>query len=421
MNGTTPPDAASGSSWKQTLWIMAGVQCIMMMAFSSMGPFLALYIEQLGVHDLRKVDVWAGAISSSNFLISALVSPIWGSMADRKGRKLMVMRSTLAISIFTCFMGLAQSVWQLLVIRTLQGAFSGFSASANALVATKIPEERLGFALGWLSSAGMIGSLIGPMAGGVLADYVRNYRAVFFLTAAFAMIAFLITALFIREGQAAAAPAPARNKPSLIRQFQSVKEMKAVRTMFIVLFLTQFSTMSIQPVLPVFMKELTGGAEYLGTVAGFAFAVTGLADLIASPFLGKRSDRLGYRKVLTICMTGAALFFVPQMLAPNIWVFVAGRFGLGLFVGGILPTANALVGRLTPASQRGRVFGFTASATFLGSFAGPFLGGIGSAFLGIRVMLGIVCGLYLLNMLWVRLKVEDPPASPAPLQEKTGA
>ncbi|MCK9905659.1 MFS transporter [Microbacteriaceae bacterium K1510] len=142
--------------------------------------------------------------------------------------------------------------------------------------------------------------------------------------------------------------------------------------------------------------------------------MTGFADLIASPFLGKRSDKLGYRRVLTICMTGAALFILPQALAPNIWVFIAARFGLGLFIGGIMPTANALVARLTPANQRGRVFGFTASATFLGSFAGPLIGGIGSAAFGIRIMLGVVCLLYLLNMFWVRFRVKELTTATAP-------
>jgi DHA1 family multidrug resistance protein-like MFS transporter len=413
MDDSTEPSVNSATartddSWRKVLWTMAIVQGLVMMAFTSSGPFLALFIEQLGVHDLREVAVWAGVISSSNFLISAIVSPMWGEVADRKGRKLMVMRSTLAISLFTCVMGFTQSVSQLLAVRMLQGAFSGFSGAANALVATRIPEERLGFALGWLASAGMIGSLLGPMAGGLMVDYVHSYRVVFFLTAAFAMTAFIITALFIKEGPIEASSRPARPKLSLLQQFRSARELTALYSMFPVLFLAQFSVMSIQPVLPLYMKELTGSTAYLGTIAGFAFSVTGLADLIASPFLGKRSDKLGYRRVLTICMTGAGLFFLPQALAPNIWVFIASRFGLGLFIGGILPTANALVARLTPASERGRVFGFTASATFLGSFAGPLLGGAGSAAFGIRSMLAAVCGLYFINMIWVRLRVKDP-------------
>lgn len=404
-----PPDSPNQideqTNWKRTLWVMAAVQCIMMMAFSSTGPFLALFIDQLGVHDVRKVDIWAGIIASSNFLVSAIVSPLWGMLADRKGRKLMVLRSTLAISFFTCLMGFSQNVWELLLVRMLQGAFSGFSAAAIALVSTVIPEARLGFALGWLQSAGMIGSLIGPLVGGLAADFTKSYRTVFFLTSCFALTAFIITALLIKERREV--HSALKQKPSLIKQFQSVTQVKGLQPMFLVLFLTHFTVMSVNPVLPLFMKELTHGSQYLGTAAGFAFAVTGLADLLASPFLGKRSDTIGYRRVLTICMTGAGLFYLPQAFAPNLWVLVLSRFGLGLFVGGILPTANALVGRLAPKEQRGMVYGFTSSATFLGSFAGPLFGGIGSAFLGIRAMLGLTCLLYLTNMIWVRTRVKE--------------
>lgn len=393
---------------------MAAVQAIMMMAFSSMGPFLALYIEQLGVKDMHQVDVWAGVIASANFLIAALLSPMWGAVADRRGRKMMVMRTTLAISLFTCLMGFAHNVWELLFIRMMQGAFSGYSASANALVATSIPEDRLGFALGWLQSAAMVGGLLGPLLGGVLADAVHSYRIVFFLTAAFAMIAFVITSLFVREPQQLVARPAGPRKGSVIQQFRMVKQLKSVHVMFVVLFVAQFSVMSVQPVLPVYIKELTHNTAYLGTVAGFAFAVTGLADLMFSPFFGKRSDSIGYRKVLSISLLGAGLCYLPQALAPNIWIFVLGRFGLGLFVGGLMPTANALVGRLTPRAQRGQIYGLTSSATFLGSFAGPLLGGAGSALFGIRTMLGLTTLLYLANLLWVRWKVRDPSPSIAP-------
>jgi MFS transporter, DHA1 family, multidrug resistance protein len=399
------------SSWQRTLWVMALVQCVMMMAFSSMGPFLPFFIEQLGVKDMRHVELWAGVISSSNFLISAIVSPMWGAVADRKGRKLMVLRSTFAISFFTLCMGLVSQVWQLLVIRIFQGVFSGFSASATALVATRIPEEKLGFALGWLQSAGLVGTLVGPLLGGVVVDHVHNYRMVFFLTSVFAFTAFLITLLLVKENREAPTVSSKR-KPTLFQQFKSIGQMKDVRVMFVVLFLAQYSVANVQPIISVYIKQLVSHSDYLtaylGTIAGFAIAMTGLADLIASPFLGKRSDTLGYRRVLTICMIGAGLFYLPQALAPNIWVFIASRFGLGLFVGGIIPTANALIGRLTPKEQRGQVYGFTASATFLGSFAGPLFGSLGSAAFGIRVMLGVTSVLYLLNMIWVRTRVTEP-------------
>lgn len=394
-------------SWKSTLWIMAAVQFIMSIAFSSSNPFMALYVEQLGVHNVRHVDMLTGIIQGMTPLMAALMSPFWGSLADKSGLKTMVLRSTIAIALFTGVVGFAQNTWELIIIRALQGSFSGFSAASIALVASVIPQNRLGFSLGWIQTSSMVGTLVGPLLGGVAADYFHNYRMVFFLTTIFAFSAFLLTALFVKEP--AVARKNANKRGSLIQQFQAIKRLKTVQSMFIVLFLTQFTVMSVQPVLSVFMKQLAGNVGYLNTIAGFAFAVTGLGDIIASPFLGKRSDTIGYRRVLTICMTGAGLFYLPQALSPNIWVFVASRFGLGMFIGGILPTANALIGRLTPSDQRGQIYGFTSSATFLGSFAGPLLGGIGSAYLGIRMMLGIAGALYLCNMLWVRFKVDEPP------------
>jgi len=406
-------------SWQKTLWTMAAVQAMMMMAFSSSAPFLALFIEQLGVKDVHQVDVWAGVISSANFLVSAVLSPFWGAVADRRGKKMMVLRTTLAISFFTFIMGFSRNVWELLFIRMLQGAFSGYSASANALVATTIPEERLGFALGWLSTSAMVGGLLGPLLGGILSDTFHSYRVVFFLTAAFAMTAFALTSFLVREPQSEGKGRSVAGKGSIVQQFRSLKDLKSVHVMFFVLFIAQFSVMSVQPVLPLYIKELTHSASQLGTIAGFAFAVTGLADLLFSPFLGKRSDTLGYKRVLSISLLGAGLCYLPQALAPNIWVFVLGRFGLGMFVGGILPTANALVGRLTPREQRGQVYGFTSSSTFLGSFAGPLVGGTASAAFGIRPALAFTSLLYFVNFVWVRWKVKDPGA--AQPQRETGS
>jgi DHA1 family multidrug resistance protein-like MFS transporter len=144
-------------------------------------------------------------------------------------------------------------------------------------------------------------------------------------------------------------------------------------------------------------------------MAGFAFSVTGVADLIASPFLGKRSDVLGYRRVLLISLMGAALASLPQAFVTSYWGFLAARFGLGMFVGGILPTANALVGRLVARADRGTVYGLTASATFLGSFSGPLVAGSLAATAGIRWVFVLTATLFLVNFLWIYFFVPEPP------------
>ena len=148
-----------------------------------------------------------------------------------------------------------------------------------------------------------------------------------------------------------------------------------------------------------------GNAANLATLSGLAFSMTGLADIIASPFLGKRSDILGYRRVLVISLCGAALFSLPQAFATNYWVFVAERFGVGLFIGGILPTANALVGRMVASSDRGLLYELTATATFLGNSLGPVTGGVVAASFGLRWVFLVTAGALLANLAWVLLAV----------------
>src|SRR5262249_7135771 len=153
-------DAVLFVDWKRTLWLMAGVQALMSCAFSASGPFLPLYIVQLGVHPIQMVDLWSGAVMSVNFLFAAICSPMWGAIAGRVGRTPMVVRSCIAIALFTARMGVTQNVWELFAARAAMGIFSGFSAAALALVGTQVPEKRLGFSLGWMATAQLAGGLM---------------------------------------------------------------------------------------------------------------------------------------------------------------------------------------------------------------------------------------------------------------------
>src|SRR5207244_2420192 len=135
-----------------------------------------------GVTSEAAIDLWAGILSGITSFVAAFVSPLWGSLADRHGRKLMLLRSCFAIGIFTALMGIAANVWQFAAFRALMGAFAGFSSAAIALVASQVPEERLGYSLGWLSTGQLVGSLVGPIIGGLLADLTQSYRIPFYLT-----------------------------------------------------------------------------------------------------------------------------------------------------------------------------------------------------------------------------------------------
>jgi DHA1 family multidrug resistance protein-like MFS transporter len=387
--------------WRVTFWTMVAVQAISSSAFSISVPFLPLFIQQLGVRPVSRVEEWAGIVGSINFLMAALCAPIWGALADRFGRKAMVVRSSIFGAITSALMGFSLNVWELTGARALMGMFGGFSSSANALIASRVPGSSLGFALGWMATAQMAGTLLGPIAGGVIADAAHNYRAVYFWSAGGVAVAAIVAALFVHE-EFERKPKDIE-APSGWSQFLEILRHPELTPLLVVLLCANLATLAVQPVIPLFIQDMVTGpaVAYLATFAGAAFAVVGIGDLVASPLLGKRSDKLGYRRVVLISLAGAGIFTIPQAFVHNIWVFMGLRFCVGLFLGGIIPTANAWIGRLFARERRGMVYGLTASASFMGMFCGPLSGGIVAAHFGFATVFVLTGALLLLNVLLV--------------------
>ncbi|WP_158923596.1 MFS transporter [Acidisphaera sp. S103] len=405
-----PTIRASDSGWQRTLWAMVGIQFIMTASISFLSPIIPLMLPQLGVNTTEGVDLWAGIITGSTSFVAAFASPIWGRVADKHGRKLSLVRSSLAIGVFTAVMGLATNVWWFFGARAVMGAFAGFSSSAIALVASQVPERRLGYALGWLSTGQLVGSLFGPVLGGLLADATGSYRVPFFCTGAITLAALALVWAIVHEDFTP--PTNTRRSKSLFPDLRLLTGTAGLSALFLVLLMAQFSVRTVQPVVTLFVQDLVGSPPEIATLSGIAFSVTGLADLVSSPFLGKRSDIIGYRKVLLICLLGATLTSAPQIFVGSYWAFVAERFAVGLFIGGILPTANALIGRSVSRENRGTIYGMTASATFLGNSLGPLTGGGVAALLGIRWVFVVTTVLLAANLVWVWFTVPELKEQP---------
>jgi MFS transporter, DHA1 family, multidrug resistance protein len=402
-----PAAEESGVSahWRGTLWAMVGVQFVMTMAFSMLTPIMPLFLPELGVHSAAGIDIWAGILSGVTSFVAAFASPVWGRVADRHGRKLMLLRSSLAIGFFTVLMGLSQDVWQFFGARMLMGIFAGFSSSAIALVASQVPESRLGYSLGWLSTGQLVGSLVGPIMGGALADLTGSYRIPFYLTsltifAALGFVWFGVHEEFVR-------PQSANSGRSLTAGLVALVRSPTLMALFFVLLMAQFGVRTVQPIVTLYVKEMVGDLPNVATLAGIAFSITGVANVISAPFLGNRSDVIGYRKVLLIALLGATLTTLPQAFTHNYFVFTAERFAVGLFIGGLLPTANALVGRLVPRSDRGTIYGMTSSAMFMGNSLGPLLGGFLAAGLGLSWVFLMTGAVLALNLVWVYYRVPE--------------
>ncbi len=396
---------SGAQGWRRTLWSMVAVQFLMSMAVTSNAPVIPLFLPTLGVAEPGSVEMWSGILNSVNFLISGALAPIWGAVADRRGRKLMVMRASAGVGIVATLMSLVQGPWQLLALTLLMGAAGGFSSAAVALVAGQVPERRLGYCLGWLSTAQMVGGLLGPVVGGSLSDLMGSYRAVFVYTGVMAGMALLVTVALVRE------PPPGAGgirRSSWSQRLALLARTPGLPALMAVLLMTQIGTRSVVPVMTLFVQELSAGAGAVATLAGMSVSMTGLGDLVASPFLGRRSDVIGYRRVLLICLAGACAATLPMALSTSLPMFMALRFTLGLFIGGILPTANALIGRSVPAAERGMVLGAAASASLFGAFAGPLVGGSVASLFGLRAAFVATALLFGATLAWVYRVVRDP-------------
>ena len=393
------PSPSAPEHWRRTLWSMVGLQMLMTTSISFPGPIMPLLLPELGVVTVEAIGVWTGLITGSMSFVAAFASPIWGRISDRRGRKLSLLRSSIAIAFFTVLMGLVSDVWQLFGIRVLMGCFVGFTAAGIALTASQVPEERLGWALGLLSTGQLVGLMIGPMAAGALADLTDSYRVPFFVIAAVTASVPVLVWWLVREDFTP--PTTAGKQPSVLAGLRGLAASSGVMALFCVLLMAQFSVRTVEPVVTLFVLELAGDVPNIALLAGMAFSISGLANLIAAPVMGTRSDVLGHRRVLLIALAGSAAAAIPQIWVESYWLFLAERFAMGLFTGGILPTANALIGRAVPREKRGSVYGMTASASFLGTSLGPLTGGLIGANLGIRWVFALTAALLMANLVWV--------------------
>lgn len=382
--------------WKRNLIVCWFGMFVTNVGMSQIAPVLPLYIKHLGVHSTALIEQFSGIAFGVTFIISAVFSPIWGRAADKFGRKPMLLRASLGMALVVFSMSFARNVYQLIGLRLLQGVITGYSTACTTLIATQTDKEHAGWALGTLSTASIAGSLLGPMIGGYIGENL-GLQNVFFITGALLLIAFITTVLFVKE--------------TFNRQEEKVLGTKEIwdlipnRSLIITMFVTSFvltlALYSIEPIITVYVAQLSRNTNHVALIAGMTFSASGMASIIAAPRLGKISDKIGPQKVMLVALLVAGVIFIPQAFVRSPWQLMALRFLLGLATAGLLPSVNALVKRITPDSLTGRVFGFNMSASYLGVFGGSILGGEISAYLGIRYVFFITSALLLINALWV--------------------
>jgi DHA1 family multidrug resistance protein-like MFS transporter len=398
--------------WQRNLYALTGASFLMFTAFGFVFPFLPLFIAQLGVGDVEQVEVWSGISSFGQAMVLSIFSPIWGALADRRGRRIMVLRAAFGGGVIIGLMGLSQNIWEFMGLRLVQGAMTGVVAAASALAISFVPRNRIGTALGLIQMSSFAGNAVGPSLGGLTADHF-GYRPSFIVAGGLFIMAGILTVLFVTEKFVP--PPPENTRPGLtgiLRDIRSRGRDKQLLVMMVVLFSAQFGVNVVQPMLPLFVQYIDP-AQSAATVTGLIFTVAGVVAAVSSLIWGRLGDRIGYRRLLIAMALGAGLIYIPQALVVSVVQLVVLRGILGIFDGGLLPSANALIASSTPTEPKGShtahgtTYGLVYLANGLGFALGPLAGGLIAATLGLRNVFFLTAAILLLIGAYLPFGIKD--------------
>ncbi|ARO23150.1 MFS transporter [Rhizobium sp. S9] len=372
---------AGSIHWKRNLTVSLIGSFTTIVAMTLLLPFLPLYIEELGVADHAAIVQWSGIAYGATFLAAALVAPLWGRLGDIYGRKLMLVRASLGMTLAISLMGMAGNVWQLVALRLFVGLAGGYSSGSMVLVATQTPKERSAWALGVLSCGIMAGNLVGPLIGGLLPPVI-GIRGTFLAAGAMIFLAFLATALLIKEEKS-----PARKQAAKASGgWKSIPDKGPVVAMLATGMLLMFANMSIEPIITVYVAQIVPDATEVTKISGLVMSAAALGSILSASRLGRLADRIGHWPVISGALAVAGLLLIPQAFVTSSWQLIVLRFLMGAALGGLLPCITAVIRHSVPDSAAGGVLGLSVSSQYIGQVAGPVLGGFVGGHIGMRAV-----------------------------------
>ena len=390
-------------TWKRTVYI--SLVCVFCTAFgvSQLAPILPLYFHDLGVQTPEAMSLWSGLASGATYIIVCLAAPFWGRVADKKGRKITLIRSSFGMALCNILIAFQTTPEGVVLIRLVQGLVSGFYSASITLIASESPIERTGWALGLLASANLAGSLIGPLLGGYIADTV-GIRNDFIIVGALMGLAGVLATIFIHENYV---PQPNPEKLSIRKLKEQIPEFNSIVALCVASFIYAICIMSLQPVISVYIKGIVpSDTENLAFIAGAVFSAMGIAQLMSSSPLGKLVDKIGPRKVLVVSLIYVGILNIPQAYVSDVYQLAIIRFLQGFGLGGMLPALNTYLSSKTPREFTGQVFSYNQSCLFFGYFLGSVGGASLMAWLGFTTLFWVSGGLFIISALWIGFKLK---------------
>ena len=361
--------------WKVNLYTLWVTQALVNMGMGLVIPFIPYYLEEMAVMSTAQLNFYTGLSSTLPAAAQAIASPLWGHLSDRYGRKLMLVRAMICAVIVLFFMGIVNTVSIFLVLRVLQGIFTGTIPSAMALVSAHTPEDKMSYALGFMTSSNFLGYAIGPVVGSVVCE-VLGYEACFYFGAAVIAVGTVFVIALVKED-------PTTYGLKLIEARKAAKlaggskvglwTANFVMTLIVILIIRIGRTI-FSPFIALFVRDMIGGMDGATRYTGFVNMATCIATAVSSVTLTRFGDR--YDKFKLASMLSVVTLVISAFLpfSHTIWLFI-GVYALYYFViGAIEPVLTSGLSEKADPGQRGALFGITASVNSVGMMISPMIG-----------------------------------------------
>jgi len=397
-------------SWRRTYWVVFVSNLITAVGMMSFLPFFPAILEDLGVVDPDARAAWSGVCFGAAPLAAAFMGPIWGSIGDRFGRKLMVVRALLAIAVFVGAMSFATSPWHLLFLRLGQGVFSGFVPPSITLVSVASPRAIQGRVTGSLQAALPTGMILGPLAGNFI-QATHGPSAIFVFVSAAAAFGAVLVALFASEDPSLRMTLERFSPTSVLSNAMGdlvhLLRMPNLRWALGVLFIVQFGMGATNPLLQLYVEDLhAGDPDRIASLTAWLFSAFAISGVVSMPLWGRLGDGLGHRRALAAAAAlTAACFIASAAVTTYAWLFAA-RVALGFAGPGANATAFGLAATETGDERRGGAFAAVFSARAFAVSIGAISGGMLCTLLTLRglfLFAGLAVAL-LLGVLRLRVK-----------------
>src|SRR5947208_449141 len=231
-----------------------------------------------------------------------MLAPVFGRLADRFGRKLMLIRSLAGFTVIIAIMGLVTSVEQLLVTRILQGLFAGFSPMAMAVASVSAPREKVSLAIARVQGAQLISVAVGPAIGGLVASHLGT-RVAFFITAAMCALALVALIVLFQENRPGPSGEPrVPDRPVPLREFLRYRHFVPV---MVLLVIAQFIDRGLSLTIPLHVAHLPG-IDASAAMSGIIISVAAAGAALSSSVVARLSPRWSSRSARPISCGGAS-------------------------------------------------------------------------------------------------------------------